>query len=213
MSTNNEIGEIFLKRFIQELILFSKLSPGINEENIANINRSRKSTNGKDIIPMFPEFKKSVLATQVKTPNFINTNQAQLIKKFSQRERFQPSRKVETIQQPKNSSQSDTSEISVIEKLNFLIRDPAITEIECSGSDQPILVKKAGVIQRTKVALSIEEVYELIAEFSQKTKIPVVEGTFKAALDNLVLTAILSETLGPRFILHKKIPFQKLLPQ
>ncbi|MSS74211.1 hypothetical protein EXS72_01055 [Candidatus Pacearchaeota archaeon] len=98
-----------------------------------------------------------------------------------------------------------------IDKLNFLIRDPSVTEIECSDSEKNILVKKGGSVQRTSVKLSIEEVYQLIGEFSQKTKIPVIDGTIKTAFNNLILTAVLSETLGPRFIIQKKNPFKQLV--
>jgi hypothetical protein len=43
----------------------------------------------------------------------------------------------------------------------------------------------------------------LVAEFSQKTRIPVVEGRIRAALNNLVISANLSGKLGPSFIMQK----------
>lgn len=204
-----DLAENFLKYFTQELILCSKPAPEIEEEKISVIKLPTKFTNKKNTIVMLPELTTSAQTAHIKSSSNIGASQS--IKQIPQREKFLPSRKNE--QQPKSLSQPNTSEIPTIEKLNFLIRDPAVTELECAGSDKPILVKKAGVVQRTKVILSIEEIYELIAEFSQKTKIPVIEGTFKAALDNLILTAILSETLGPRFILQKKNPFQEEFPK
>ncbi len=197
MSEKKEIGEIFLNCFVQELILFSKLAPEIEEEKIPIIKITTKPARN-----MLSVFTTSAQKGHFKIPQIIQSNQ---------REKFSPSRKTE--QEPISHSQPNDSKIPAMEKLNFLIRDPAVTEIECAGSDKPILVKKADVVQRTKAILSIEEIYELIAEFSQKTKIPVIEGTFKAALDNLILTAILSETLGPRFILQKKNPFQEGIPK
>ena len=118
------------------------------------------------------------------------------------------------VRHPRTSQQFpsiDINQKSTSEKLNFLIKDPAVTELECIGSEQNLLVKKAGVIQKTPVRLSIEEIYQLIAEFSQKTKIPVLDGTIKAAFNNLILTAVLSVMLGPRFILQKKNPFQQIV--
>ena len=65
--------------------------------------------------------------------------------------------------------------------------------------------------QNTQINLSIEEIYDIIAEFSQRTRIPVINGRIKAALNDLVITAVLSESLGPRFIIQKKKPFQELI--
>ena len=165
---------------------------------------------------MLPEFVTPVQTIPLKNQPLLGARPSPFVKQISQRTRFMPSRTIEqtqtqVMQQPRTLLQLDINEKPTAEKLNFLIKDPAVTEIECTGSDQPLLVKKAGAVQRTKVRLSIEEIYELIAEFSQKTRIPVIEGTFKAALSNLILTAILSETLGPRFILQKKNPFQSLV--
>lgn len=102
-------------------------------------------------------------------------------------------------------------QLSATEKLNTLIRDPYVTEIECNGAENLLSVRKSGVIQNTQINLSIEEIYEIIAEFSQKTRIPVINGRIKAALNDLIITAAMSESLGPRFIIQKKKPFQELI--
>ncbi len=103
------------------------------------------------------------------------------------------------------------SQLSATEKLNTLIKDPYVNEIECNGSDTSLSVKKAGMNQNTQINLSIEEIYDIIAEFSQRTRIPVINGRIKAALNDLVITAVLSESLGPRFIIQKKKPFQEMI--
>jgi len=97
------------------------------------------------------------------------------------------------------------------EKLSDLLKDPSINEIECTGADKHLLIKRGGMVQKTRLQLSIEDIYGLIAEFSQKTRIPVINGTIKAALDNLIITATLSGTTGPRFIIKKKSLFHKLI--
>jgi len=98
----------------------------------------------------------------------------------------------------------DQKQLLSNEKINYLIKNQSISEIECIGADNPLMIKIRGMTQKTQVKLTIEEIYDLIAEFSQKTKIPVINGSIKAALNNLIITAALSETLGPRFILQKK---------
>ena len=97
-------------------------------------------------------------------------------------------------------------------KIQFLIKDPAITEIECRGADQNLLVRKGGTIQLTKVMLTEQEIMELLNYFSAKTRIPIISGTFKAAAENIIMTAVISEIIGPRFIIQKRNPFQKLVP-
>lgn len=92
---------------------------------------------------------------------------------------------------------------SSTDKLNSLIDDIYVSEIECVNSDAPLTVKKFGAIQKTGLRLSVDEIYELVAEFSQKTRIPVVEGRIRAALNNLVISANLSGKLGPSFIIQK----------
>jgi len=96
-------------------------------------------------------------------------------------------------------------------KLNFFIKDPRVQGIECPGPNKNLLVIKDGAMQRTKVILTAEDIKNVIQEFSEKTKIPLIEGTFKAALGNLIMTAVISEFVGSRFVLQKKNPFQPLL--
>ena len=217
MAAETDLGQVFLTGFIQELIKSSKPSPEIVEEREIKIANLKIEKPAKKTIEMLPEFATPIKTINLKSQGLIGAEPNPFIKQIQQRTRFMPSKRIEqnisqSNQQPHTLLQLDINEKPTAEKLNFLIKDPAVTEVECTGSDQTLLVKKAGVVQRTKVKLSIEEVYELIAEFSQKTRIPVIEGTFKAALSNIILTAVLSETLGPRFILQKKNPFQALVP-
>lgn len=96
-------------------------------------------------------------------------------------------------------------------KIELLIKDPAVTEIECQGEDQNILVRKGNSIQRTNITLSNEEIQNILQKFSKDTRIPIIGGTLKTALNNLIITAVISEILGPRFIIQKKNPFRKLI--
>ena len=218
MVEEKNISEIFLAEFISELISASKPAPETQEskEQLKFEQPELLSQPRKKVIEMLPEFISPIRTIELKQPSLNSRFKARTIESQKNRQKFIPSRKIQDVnmqtQIPSTLLQLDINEKPTAEKLNFLIKDPAVTEIECLGAEQQLLVKKAGTVQRTRVKLSIEEVYQLIAEFSQKTRIPVIEGTFKAALNNLILTAILSETLGPRFILQKKNPFQELVP-
>ena len=208
MVEEKSISEIFLAEFVRELISISKPAPETTQtEKFYFEAKERKAepNQKRDTIEMLPEFISPIRNIEI-SQNNLNTRIKQ--RKISG-QGFAPSRRIKEINSPFQHNtqallQADINERPTAEKLNFLIKDPAVTEIECTDADRPLLVRKAGTVQRTRVRLSIEEIYQLIAEFSQKTRIPVIEGTFKAALNNLILTAILSETLGPRFILQKK---------
>lgn len=91
-------------------------------------------------------------------------------------------------------------------KLNLLVSDVGVESIECLGPNKGVLVKKSGRVQRTNVILTKEEIKKVIKDFSEKTKIPLTQGTFKAILGNLIITAILSDFVGTKFILQKKNP-------
>ena len=87
-------------------------------------------------------------------------------------------------------------------KLNPLINDPVIKTIECPGPDKPIIVHTP-IQKPTKIILSKEEIDEVINKFSEATKIPVEEGVIKIVAGKLILSAIVSEVVGSKFIIKK----------
>lgn len=101
---------------------------------------------------------------------------------------------------------SNTEKISIeaLAKINSLITDPAVQTIECPGPEKPFLVFRSGVIQTTNLTLTKEEITNIMHEISEKTRIPLIAGVFKAAIDNIIITAVMSEFVGTRFIIQKK---------
>lgn len=95
-------------------------------------------------------------------------------------------------------------------KLNLFIADPRINQIECYGPAKEVLVKVGGQTQKTRINLSKEEIQNVIMSFSEKTRIPLIKGVFRAALGNLILTAVISDFVDSRFTIQKRVPFQKL---
>ncbi len=92
-----------------------------------------------------------------------------------------------------------------IGKLNSLLEDPTINMIECPGPGKLILVRSLGNIKATKISLNEQEVKEIIENFAQQTRIPIMTGIFKAAVGNILITAIISEFVGSRFIITRKL--------
>lgn len=204
-----DLAELFLVGFMQSLI-------GLNAPLQTQVNGSKINTGENAIM------QESVLKPEqeiVQKPKTIETKAHEV--KPAQTKPLPPLPplpspakkpiKIYKSERPILNYSSIQSSISVTDKLNSIIRDPHVSEIECLGAESPLIVKKGGSTQKTQVNLSIDEVYELIAEFSQKTRIPVINGKIKAALNDLVITAVLSESLGPRFIIQKKKQFQELI--
>ncbi len=83
------------------------------------------------------------------------------------------------------------------------LNDPAVLGIECPGAGKNVLVHKFGAIQTTPVVLAEDEINEIMKNVSERTRIPIIQGVFKAALDNIIVTAVVSEFVGTRFYIEK----------
>lgn len=100
--------------------------------------------------------------------------------------------------EPKQDIQID------LEKINPLIQDPLVKEIQCDGPDENIIVKGVFGVKPTKIILSSHEIEEIINKFSEASKIPIEPGLFKVVAGKLIFTAIISE-INPKFIITKMI--------
>ena len=95
--------------------------------------------------------------------------------------------------------------------ITYIMQDPSVITVECPGSGKNLLVNRNGTITPSPISLNGDEVREIIYEISAITKIPVVPGVFKAAFDNYIATAVVSDFVGTRFLIQKK-PFIPLPP-
>jgi len=88
-------------------------------------------------------------------------------------------------------------------KLENLLKDPKIQSIECRGPNKPLLVKIRGRINHTGFNLSKEEIKNIIEKFSKESKIPIANGILKTAVGDLIISAIISDFVGSRFIINR----------
>lgn len=87
-------------------------------------------------------------------------------------------------------------------KLNSLINDPVIQTIECNGPNERVVVRDPGQ-KATAVTLTKEEIDNIIQIFANTARIPISEGVFRVAVGKLILSAIVSEVVGSKFIIKK----------
>ncbi len=228
-STHND-RVLFLKLFTQELILNSR--PKEEKKEI-----KKKIIVKKEKLPK--KLKKEVEIRKEQPPKKIGMPlKIQPIKKQEKQPIRQLTRPIEeeklmTIQKPRpllkpltieepETLQKFTMPVSSapltkaglnLGKLNIFLMDKAVTEIECPGPNEFIRVKKGGRINLTKVTLSQKEISEIIESFSEKARIPLIKGVFKASVENLTIVAVISEFVGSRFIIYKASPYSLLEQQ
>ncbi len=92
-----------------------------------------------------------------------------------------------------------------LEKLNSLIKDPAVKIIECNGPDEHIFVRGTMGVKPTNIVLSKEDISAVIKKFSEISKIPIHEGVYRVVAGRFILSAIISEVVGSRFIIKKML--------
>ena len=87
-------------------------------------------------------------------------------------------------------------------KLNPLIKDPAVRTIEVNPDEKVIVTGTMGT-KPTSIILSKEDIDKIIKKFSETAKIPVYEGIFRVVVGKLILSAIISDVVGSKFIIKK----------
>ena len=89
-------------------------------------------------------------------------------------------------------------------KIDNILSDPGVQTIECPGPNKPVLVYKGGAVQTAQLNLTNDEINNIMKDISDKTRIPLMSGVFKAAYGNLIITAVMSDFVGTRFMVQKK---------
>jgi hypothetical protein len=89
-------------------------------------------------------------------------------------------------------------------KIDEFLEDPSVQSIECPGPEKPIIVSRGGMIETTRSTLKSEEIDRIMREISDKTRIPLTTGVFRAAVQGYLITAVISEFVGTRFVIQKK---------
>tara|TARA_Y100000310_G_scaffold339655_1_gene432975 strand:+ start:2829 stop:3521 length:693 start_codon:yes stop_codon:yes gene_type:complete len=95
-------------------------------------------------------------------------------------------------------------------KITLLLNDHSVSSIECPGPDEPLTVIRAGQRQFTKITLNQKELRDLFEEIAEKAKIPLMDGVFRAAVENFSISGVISEMIGSRFVIKKQTPYAML---
>jgi hypothetical protein len=104
----------------------------------------------------------------------------------------------------------EKSNISIVEKIGAVLSDAAVQSLECKGAGKPLILNKGGFMQTLNFTLTDDEIKIILQDFAAKTRIPLLPGVFKVAYQNLLITAVVSEFIGNRFVIQKRQPQQPL---
>jgi hypothetical protein len=101
-------------------------------------------------------------------------------------------------------------------KINPLLKDPAVKIIEGSPDERAKVMGNMGT-RITNIILTKEDVDRIINKFSEISKIPKIEGIYRVVVGNLILSAIISDVIGSRFVIKKMTyqqnPNQQIIPR
>jgi hypothetical protein len=107
-------------------------------------------------------------------------------------------------------SKEETTGVSIVDKINAVVSDAAVQSLECKGAGKPLILNKGGFMQTLNFTLTNDDIKLVLQDFASKTRIPLLPGVFKVAYQNLLVTAVVSEFIGNRFLIQKRQPQQPL---
>lgn len=214
-----KIRELFLKEFIKSIIInLSRMEESEPLEQVQEIiiqqtpKEQYTPSMAEEIKPELPiETEQKIQIIQPKKPilKIQSLQKAVAPKPPSIKEEFIPSIMHQFPKSPILEPAYEPTEKQqgiFLGKLASILRDYTVSSIECPGSNKNILISKEGKIQPIQITLSDDEINEIIKEISNKTRIPVMQGVFKAAIANIIITAVISEFVGTRFLIEKRRP-------
>jgi len=94
--------------------------------------------------------------------------------------------------------------IPIMDRLNRIFSDPAVQALNCPGPNKNILITKMGRIQASQTSFTEQEIRDFMSELSEKTKIPLIPGLIKVIFQNLIITSVVSEFIGTKFIAERR---------
>lgn len=206
---NLEVRKQFLREFVVKILeakaplierlpnrLIEKVRAIQIEQRIPNIKTFNKIDTTKPIIPVM----RTIPRRQIPIQSNISVN------KFSNQQTNKPLPSITPANRVQQSNQIE--QMQSLEKIRNLLKDIYVRSVECPGPGKPIIVFKGNLPQTTNILLNEDEIKAIMTEISAKTRIPLLPGLFRTALENVIVTAVISDFVGTRFVIEKKTPQQ-----
>jgi len=206
--TSKEFKKLFLLKFTKQLI--DAYAP----EDIAKLERilRKEKKEGTTIKQESKELVKSIIHEKEKELKFLEKEKTPLKRKLDLKRnlyslsRIKPVLRIPETRLPQTFQYlkpTPTNTEIDLGKLNAFVQDPLVKVIACNGPDENIVVHGSMGTKPTNIILKKEEIDEIIKRFAEAAKIPQEEGIFKAVFGKLILSAIISEAVGSKFVIRK----------
>ena len=224
IKNESPIRDLFLQYFVRELLRNAlKEEPVIKNDSIEitltqsspEMNPSMATPKEK-INPPLQMPKRKILARTIMPRNMPKQNFPSSIlppRKLNTYSASPQNRPMQLLPIPQAGPATETKGNINFGKLSQVLTDPAVLSIEVPGPGKYVLVNRSGRIEMSSMTLSKQEIDSVIEDISEKTKIPVLPGIFKTALSNFLITAVVSDFVGTRFIIQKRNQFNSPVQQ
>jgi len=194
--------------------IYTDLVPHVSERAMQTSLKEKIVSPGKPVTNALPMPRRDMkkLVAPLRKPVAVRTSFQSPIRTYS------PSPTIPIQMSPSYSSPpvpfsggSESTDISQdYGKITPLLRDPQISLIECSGAGKPLRIVRTGQRQITRITLSRQEIKNILEKISDAAHIPLLEGIFRAAVDNFSISAVISEMIGSRFVIRKQTAYTML---
>lgn len=197
-SFSDEFKRFFLIKFTEELINHSAKKDILNLQRIIELKERKKI--GKKILKQRLDLKERIKPKRIEISKYPSVKTKQ-IKQITRQSLFIPEPKLPSHLEYLKPIPTTNVEIDLL-KINPLLKDSAVRVIE-GNPDEKVKVTGTMGTKQTNIILSKEDIDRIIDKFSESSKIPKTEGIYKVVVGNLILSAIISEVVGSRFIIKK----------
>lgn len=212
--TTKKFRALFLLKFTEEMIKHSETGEIYKLKNILKEREKRlaqtikqkiktpkiKQELSRENLKELEEVSPSILKQPPRSPFYPRNIPAGVLPKQTRILRIPEQKLPPNLQYLRPTPTEKTIDLN---KLNPLIQDRIVRLIECNGPDKNIIVSGSMGVKKTNIILSKDEIGNIIKKFSETAKIPIHEGIFRVAVGKLILTAIISEVIGSKFIIKK----------
>lgn len=210
MTLQQNTRDLFLEEFVKRLLIKSlpqKQKIDRNEDIFDKLDKTAATPPKLDISPYQetpPHLEKEIKTEQLGEKTEESQKTEVIEPKESAQERIM--RPLMIMQNPPAFGQvQEGARTGILARLDSFLLDPNVTSISCTGPNQNIVVnKRGGIIQTLQIYFTAPEINDFMKDIAEKTKIPLLPGLFKVIYQNLIITAVISEFIGTRFLIEKR---------
>jgi hypothetical protein len=204
MNNQKELRVLFLEEFVKRMIIKSlPRAPQLNKRD-GLLNKLEKVSAAPPALKIQTKYEETPPHL---TKEFLGPEEGKekKIEALPQQVRLaEPKVVVKTVQVAPLQKSGEEPRVYIMDALNPILADPSVQNINCPGPDRYLLVTRMGLVQSSNMRFAAEDINNFMKDISQKTRIPLLPGLFKVAYGNYIVTAVVSEFVGTKFIIERK---------